>query len=65
VGKVAGERNPADVLTKPKSVADMNNKLATVGAEIIKRRSLEKLREMHVKTGGRWADEECVGEASD
>jgi hypothetical protein len=61
VGKVAGERNPADVLTKPKSVADMNNKLSTVGAEIIKRRVWDKMR---VKAGGHWADEDAE-EASD
>jgi hypothetical protein len=62
VGKVAGEKNPADVLTKPKSATDMNNKLATVGAEIIKRRLLDKF---HVAKGGRWADEECFGGTSD
>ena len=62
VGKVAGERNPADVLTKPKSTLDMNNKLAVVGAEIVKRKTLVKL---HVKAGGRWADEEFVDETSD
>ena len=34
IKKVAGERNPADILTKPKNAADMMAKLGPVSAEL-------------------------------
>ena len=37
IRKIAGERNPADVLTKPKSVSDMQDKIQTVGGYVIPR----------------------------
>ena len=37
IRKIAGERNPADVLTKPKSVSDMQDKIQAVGGYIIPR----------------------------
>ena len=35
IRKVAGEKNPADVLTKPKSIGDMEEKLRAVGGEVL------------------------------
>ena len=37
IRKIAGERNPADVLTKPKSVSDMQDKIQAVGGYVIPR----------------------------
>ena len=37
VKKIAGEKNPADILTKPQTATDMKNKLAAVGGSIVHR----------------------------
>ena len=41
--KIAGLVNPADVLTKPLSAADMKTKLATVGGHIIERTKAKRV----------------------
>ena len=35
--KICGSRNPADVLTKPKSLADVGDKLRFVGVDVQRR----------------------------
>jgi hypothetical protein len=56
VKKIAGERNPADVLTKPLSATDMGPKMKSVGAELVRRRSLDSWT-FEAKGGGKaWAD---------
>ena len=40
VRKITG-RNPADVLTKPLSATEMKEKLGSIGAELVKRKSAE------------------------
>jgi hypothetical protein len=53
IRKIASERNPSDVLTKPKSATDMKQKLAMVGASIQKKGDW-----LRIKSGSRvqWAD---------
>ena len=53
IRKIASERNPPDVLTKPKSATDMKQKLAMVGASIQKKGDW-----LRIKSGSRvqWAD---------
>ena len=53
VHKIAGDRNPADVLTKPKSAADMREKLAIIGANIVNRGDWMRIG---IDSRVRWAD---------
>ena len=57
VRKIAGVRNPADVVTKPLSVSEMSCKLESVGAFVVKRSNIYKF---WPKGGKReaWADVE-------
>ena len=57
VRKIAGVRNPADVVTKPLSVSEMSCKLESVGAFVVKRNNIYTF---WVKGGKReaWADVE-------
>jgi hypothetical protein len=64
VKKIAGERNPADVLTKPLSAADMVPKMRSVGAELVKRRSFAS-RTLSAKGGKVWADAEDIDSEAD
>ena len=46
VKKIAGEKNPADILTKPQTATDMKNKLAAVGGSIVHRNIWKTLSSM-------------------
>jgi hypothetical protein len=54
VRKIAGTRNPSDVLTKPMSYNDMAGKLEIVGGEMIRRTRSAKVEARGGKP--RWAD---------
>ena len=53
IRKISGDRNPADVLTKPKSVSDMEDKVNALGGYIVPR---NVWRIMGVTRRQRWAD---------
>ena len=53
--KIAGDRNPADVLTKPKNATDMRDMLEMVGARSVKRYDWLKISG---DSSVRWADVE-------
>jgi len=63
VRKIAGTRNPADVLTKPLSAADMGPKIALVGASLVYKRTLDSWVDSAKVSGKKWADmDEIEGE---
>lgn len=53
--KIAGDRNPADVLTKPKNATEMRDMLEMVGARSVKRYDWLKISG---DSSVRWADVE-------
>ena len=53
IRKIAGDKNPADVLTKPKSVLEMEGKIRAVGGRVVPR---NVWKVMNVTGRARWAD---------
>ena len=62
VKKIAGTRNPADVLTKPLSAADMGPKIALVGASLVCKRTLDSWAAAAKNGGKTWPDMDEIEE---